>query len=430
MPARARTAGFENLDFDFHRRGVYEADACWATVALPAYALQYLRTGQRLRATGELLWAASLPAPLGPDARDAYRAAYAALAAQAPARRSVFDVYVTAGTVTFAKAPCAAADTEPEFFLRVAADPQALPDRAFDALDFPFFARGVRWDDRCLASVPRPAYPVRALQVGQRQPGAARPRWQADLFVAPAAAPPEYRAAYRTLTARPPAHRAAFNVYVTAGTVTFAKTPCAAADTEPQFFLHAVPADPRPLAGRPFANLDFPFFARGVRRDDRCLASVPLPAYPLEALRVGQFRPGEDPLWLADLALPRAPRMTQAYRQAWRALAPVPPAYRGVFDVHVAADAVAFAKAPCAAADTDPKFILHVVPVRPRALPPARRRVGFDNRGFRFAWQGLHFDGRCLARAPLPAYPIAALRVGQFRSGEDPLWLAELPRPR
>ncbi len=430
LPAHARTAGFENLDFEFHRRGVYWEDACWATVALPAYALQYLHTGQRLRETGELLWAASLPAPLGPDARAAYRAAYAALAAQAPARRSVFDVYVTAGTVTFAKAPCAAADTEPEFFLRVAADPQALPDRAFDALDFPFFARGVRWEDRCLASVPRPAYPVRALQVGQRQPGAARPRWQADLFVAPAAAPPEYRAAYRTLTARPPAHRAAFDVYVGAARVTFAKTPCAAADTEPQFFLHAEPADPRPLAGRPFANLDFPFVARGVRFADRCLASVPLPAYPLEALRVGQFRTGEDPLWRADLALPRAPRRTQAYRQAWRARATALPAYRGVFDVHVAADVVAFAQAPCAAADTEPTFMLHVVPVRPRDLPPDRRSAGFDNRDFRFAWQGAHFDGRCLARAPLPAWPIASLRVGQFRSGEEPLWRAEIPRPR
>ncbi len=311
LPARARPAGFENLDFDFQRRGVYWEDACWATVALPAYALQYLRTGQRLRETGELLWAASLPAPLGPDARAAYRAAYAALAAQAPAHRSVFDVYVTAGTVTFAKAPCAAADTEP------------------------------------------------------------------------------------------------------------------------QFILHAAPADPRTLAGRPFANLDFPFFARGVRWDDRCLASVPRPAYPVRRLTAGQWLSGAArTLWQADLPLAPAPHALHVYHQTWRTLAAASPAYRGVFDVHVAADAVAFAKAPCAAADTEPTFILHVVPVRPRDLPPDRRSAGFDNRDFRFAWQGLHFDGRCLARAPLPAWPIASLRVGQFRSGEEPLWRAEIPRPR
>ena len=38
----------------------------------------------------------------------------------------------------------------------------------------------------------------------------------------------------------------------------------------------------------------------------------------------------------------------------------------------VTADAVADAKTPCAAADTEPKFILHVVPVRLRDLSPPR----------------------------------------------------------
>ena len=127
---------------------------------------------------------------------------------------------------------------------------------------------------------------------------------------------------------------------------------------------------------------------------------------------------------------PKAPRALQGYRQLGRALAAVPPAYRGLFDVHVAADAVTYAKAPCTAADTEPKFILHVVPVRPRDLPPDRWAAGFDNRDFRFAWQGAHFDGRCLTRAPLPAWPIASLRVGQFRAGEEPLWSAEIPLPR
>ena len=135
-------------------------------------------------------------------------------------------------------------------------------------------------------------------------------------------------------------------------------------------------------------------------------------------------------LWQADLALPRAPRAAQAYRRAYRALATVPPAHRDVFDVYVAADAVTYAKTPCAAADTEPQFLLHIVPVRARDLPPDRQRAGFDNRDFPFAWQGAHFDGRCLAQAPLPAYPIARLRVGQFRPGDAPLWQAEIPLSR
>ena len=203
--------------------------------------------------------------------------------------------------------------------------------------------------------------------------------------------------------------------------MTLAKTPCAAADAAPKFVLHAVPADPQALPGRPFANLDFYWPARGARFDDRCLASVPLPAYPLRRLTVGQWISGAPRArWQADLALPPAPHAVQAYRRAWRALATAPPAHRNVFDVYVTATAVAYAKTPCAAADTEPPFMLHVVPVRARDLPPARRAAGFDNRDFRFAGQGAHFAGRCLARALLPAYPIASLRVGQFRAGAYP----------
>ncbi len=441
LPPHRRPAGFEVLNFSFPERGVRIDDACLVSVPLPAYPVRALRVGQRphLRPPPEAthpLWQADLLRAPDAAARHEYRAAYRALTARAPTHRGAFDVYVGASTATFAKRPCAAADTAPEFLLRVEpAAPQALPDRDFETLDFPFFARGARFDDVCLASVPLPAYPLRALRVGQHSPegGDARPLWQADLLRAPAVAEQrEYRAAYRALTARPPTHRGAFDVYVTASTVTLARTPCAAADADLKFILHVEPADPRGLAGRSFANLDFPFAARGARFADRCLATVPLPAYPLRRLTVGQWTPGAaQTRWQAALALPRAPRAMQAARRAWRALATVPPAHRGVFDVHVAADAVAYAKAPCAVADTEPKFLLHVVPVRARDLPPARRAAGFDNRDFRFAWQGAHFDGRCLARAPLPAWPIAALRVGQFRTGEDaPLWSAEIPPAR
>ena len=426
LPRNRRRQGFEVLNFSFPERGVRIDDACLASIPLPAYPIRALQVGQRQHpGDARPLWQADLPVAPNP----AYRAAYRRLTARPPTHRDVFDVYVGASTVTFAKAPCAAADAVPAFLLRVTpADLEGLPDRPFDDLDFPFFARGARLDDRCLASVPLPAYPLRHLTVGQWISGAPRPLWQANLALGPR---PEYRAAYRRLTARPPTHRDVFDVYVTASTVTLAKTPCAATDAEPKFILHAVPADPQALPGRPFANLDFYWPARGARLDDRCLASVPLPAYPLRRLAVGQWISGAPrPLWQADLALPPAPRAVQAYRQTWRALAPAPPAHRDVFDVYVTATAVAYAKTPCAAADTEPAFMLHVVPVRARDLPPARRTAGFDNRDFRFSGQGAHFDDACLARAPLPAYPIAYLRVGQFRAGADPLWVAEIPLSR
>ena len=210
--------------------------------------------------------------------------------------------------------------------------------------------------------------------------------------------------------------------------MTFAKAPCTATDAQPRFIVHAAPVNPQELPGYPFLNLGFAFPIRGVRFDGLCLAAVPRPAYPVRHLTVGQWRSGAThTLWQAEIPVPPAPRAVNVYRAAYRALASATPAHRAAFDVYLAADAVAFAKTPCTAADTQPRFILHVIPIRTRDLPPDRQRVGFDNRDFAFAWQGARFDGACLAYASLPDYPIDRLRVGQFRPGEDPLWLVELP---
>ena len=236
-----------------------------------------------------------------------------------------------------------------------------------------------------------------------------------------------YRARYRAVTAGAPVVRDRFDVYLDEDAVSWVQAPCDPADTQPKFVLHVVPRDPRTVAAG-FENLDFYFHQRGIRLDDRCLATVPLPAYPIQRLWVGQWVSADDRwLWQAEIPVPLSARAVQAYRTAYRALAAQTPAHRGAFDVYVTAETVAYVKEDCAAADTQPKFILHVVPVATRALPRARRRVGFENRDFQFAWQGLRFEGRCLALARLPAYPIASLRVGQFRAGEEPLWRADLP---
>ena len=365
-----------------------------------------------------------------------YRAHYRALRARTPTVRAPFDidVYREADAVSWVQQPCVPAALKPKFLLFVTPvhAPDLPPDRrrfGFDNRNFYFFERGVRLDDACLVVAPLPAYPIRRLTVGQWIPGAPA-LWTADL---PALSGPAeravYRTAYRALTAQPPAYRAltgtraGFNAYVTPARLTLAKAPCAVADTQAKFVVHAEPVDPRVLAGRPFANLDFAFPAAGVRVDEACLASVPLPAYPLRRLTVGQWQADADRMvWQTELRLPLAPEAVAAYRARYRALAEATPALREPFRVYVAADAVTLAKAPCTEADTAPKFLLHVL--------PAHRRGGFDNRDFHFAWQGAHFEGRCLARAPLPAYPIDRLRVGQFRSGAEPLWQAEIRGPR
>ena len=117
-----------------------------------------------------------------------------------------------------------------------------------------------------------------------------------------AAAAPSARHAARRTRARP---AYVFDIYLTVSTITFAKAPCAAADTVSKFIAQAAPGDPRALPERPCGNMDFPCYARGVRFDDACLARAALPDYPIDRLRAGQFRSGEDTLWLEEISLAR-----------------------------------------------------------------------------------------------------------------------------
>ncbi len=92
------------------------------------------------------------------------------------------------------------------------------------------------------------------------------------------------------------------------------------------------------------------------------------------------------------------------------------PLVRGAFDVYRhGADLWYVANA---GAKADPMFFLHVEPVDPGSLAEERRRHGFDNRDFQFDDHSLP-SRRLVAKVPLPAYSIAAVRTGQYvRSGD------------
>ena len=274
-------------------------------------------------------------------------------------------------------------------------------------------------------------FEVAALRTGQAG------RWEAVLYLDATGQvirhtyrdAPALRADYRALTTAPPLATAPFDVRLTPDGLALTRAGCTAAAP---FFLHVVPFEtavlPPARRGYGFAVRHFPFTAAGSRVADLCWITLPLPAYGIRALRVGQFAADRE-LWRVDVPFAEhRPAALDALRAAWRAVAAQEPAVRAAFDVHVAEDAVTFVKAPCAPADTEAKFTLHVVPVRRRSLPPDRRRAGFANRDFPLAGHGAHFDGVCLARTRLPAYPIARLRVGQFLSREQRnLWREEIP---
>ena len=98
---------------------------------------------------------------------------------------------------------------------------------------------------------------------------------------------------------------------------------------------------------------------------------------------------------------------------------------------YISENTLTYAKQPCAPADTEAMFFLHGIPIDPEDLPDHRQQYGFDNLDFYFDQHGESFDGKCLAKVPLPEYGISGIRTGQYvpvYSGFDNVWEAEFRR--
>ncbi len=90
------------------------------------------------------------------------------------------------------------------------------------------------------------------------------------------------------------------------------------------------------------------------------------------------------------------------------------PAIRSDFDVYLSENALAYVREPCARADVEATFFLHLYPFDVNDLPDDRKRHGFDNLDFRFDQRGMIFDGICMATVALPEYDIARIGTGQY----------------
>ena len=96
------------------------------------------------------------------------------------------------------------------------------------------------------------------------------------------------------------------------------------------------------------------------------------------------------------------------------------------FGVRLVDGALTYFKEPCGVEDARRSWFLHVTPRNRNDLPASRREHGFDNLDFFFPDYGVLFDGKCLARVPLPLYDVAAIRTGQWVRGEGDVWREEL----
>ena len=113
-----------------------------------------------------------------------------------------------------------------------------------------------------------------------------------------------------------------------------------------------------------------------------------------------------------------------AYRKILSAVKEGEAVVEAKFQLYLHGDNLIYVNEACKPEDSQ-DFFLHVTPLSADALPPWRRRQGFDRLYFPFAQQGVVFDGTCLASVPLPDYGVARISAGQIGRGGRELWRAE-----
>ena len=228
-------------------------------------------------------------------------------ASSALAATGAFRLYANDAALSYVKTEgCTGQDVSPRFFLHVhPVFVEDLPERRRGwpsaHFDFGFQRHGIAIGDSCAARVALPRYPIASIRTGQFTH--AGKLWE-DTF----AFAPTYRARYAEVAPLEPNARAEFRLYLRLTeqerTLTYVKTPCAAAEVASPFYLHATPARredlPEDRQASGFDNLDFDFPRRGALFDGKCVAIVPLPKYALARIKTGQWAAGKR-LWEATL---------------------------------------------------------------------------------------------------------------------------------
>ena len=369
-------------------------------------------------------------ARMTPAAVAAYRELYRQAVAGEPIIRADYNVYLDDRRLTFVQENCPPGGGDVWFGVRIFPHhPEVLPPHKWNSGSYVTFQTNrVRLGQVCLAVIQLPDYAEGDLILMQRDLARYRPVgapvW-AELYSLSRPGLGELIAEHRRQ--QPAAAGAeAFEVFSDRGAgrnrLLYAKENCTQSEYETRVTLHITPANPADLPAyrraSGFENRDFPIDWYGGRPGGECVAIVPLPDYPIAAIRTGQANRWEVNLY--PLTEPDTLRATYA------ALSDIPPDATSDFALYQRDNQLIYLRETCAAADTAANFFLHIIPADIADLPAERQAGGFANRDFAFDRWGGHFDGKCLATVPLPDYPIAAIRTGQHISGQGQLWAAEL----
>ena len=342
-----------------------------------------------------------------------------------PVVQAAFDIYHDERLLVFVRNRIRCEDWANSFrrFIRIhvyPVDPADLPDESvregydFDNQGFFIWDYAASVDDRCIIIMPLPGYPIDNIAAGwdSRADGG-----QARFALVP---PPDVDPA---VLAGEPLVGSVFDVYRDGDRLVYVRDACAERDVETAFFLHIYPVDANDLPDESrrhgFENRDFYIWERGSGRrlDGRCVAVARLPEYPIASVRTGQLgEDGQPGRWAVRFSLASPPTASR-----------VPagdPLASSTFDIYRDGAELVYVRDGCTDGDAEAAFFLHVVPVDAGDLPAASRPHGFENRDF-FLWQrGGRWKERCTATVPLPEYPIASVRTGQYDEAGR-LWAVE-----
>ena len=239
-----------------------------------------------------------------------------------------------------------------------------------------------------------------------------------------------------------------FDVYLEENHLVLVKDDCKE-DEPSRFFLYTIPASQDDLPPETRAlGLDYSEFSRSMRflrTESRptsagtCVVRLPMPRYAVAGFRVVQLAQDGSMGWKTSYNVSQSSQDDSAGWEAsdnfdtqvgplYRSLTSGEPIIRSQFDVYLAENRLVYVKEPCAWADTEHRFFLHVSPLDDTDLPDDRRVYGFDNLDFDFGKYGVLFDEWCAAVRPLPDYGIAKIATGQF-TDEGELWRDMYPFP-
>ena len=229
----------------------------------------------------------------------------------------------------------------------------------------------------------------------------------------------DLRAVYEAVRGREPLIDIGFKVHRIDGALALAMEPCAPSFVEnwgltARAFPAAAADLPAWRRGKTFEPRNFRLQEYGAYFEGKCVAFLPLPAYPIAGF---EFR-RPTPLSEAE-ARAKARRAREEGRLLTRA------AQRSAYDVYLADGELVYLNDSCDPPETEHTFHLNAHPERIDDLPEERRERGFERLAFYFWRNGAFVDGECAAFFPLPDYPVAAVSTGQnVREGAN-LWFAK-----